>query len=335
MQIFLQAIFAVIFFISEYCSAGESTTYIDAAIHDGSLIAVTGNSKLVAWNLDSGDLNEELSGQLSAIGAEYVASSDAGLWGLYKGVLYQWEASRRNWKEIEGSFPAKQYIELAAIDDSIYVIYPKKIIKIGTRKNKTYKVPRLDGQLKIDYLRILDMQVSGTNLCFGTGQGEWGGHLVKLDTATGKWDYYYDPLHYATGIAPLPNGEMAVSWAMSHFMASSRLRIHAGSSAVKTQFDELDSQYLQKIVYDKGSDMLLGIEQDRLVRLEQGKPLLMAGLGDMHYDSEPDAIGISPGVLALFVTAESRIVIVRKFGSPLIYGSGRLEALQEPSATKP
>lgn len=53
---------------------------------------------------------------------------------------------------------------------------------------------------------------------FGTGYEEWGGHLLTLDLASGKWSEFYSPLQYVNSITKDNKETIWIAWAMSHFI---------------------------------------------------------------------------------------------------------------------
>lgn len=331
-KIFLLILSWLLFGANISATKAEPNIYVDAVLYGDKLISITDQGNVVSWNIKLVSFDSKLSASMSSISVDYIGTSGSSLWCISRNEVFKWDESNNSWisffklddKEVKP-------IEIAVIEDTPYIIFPQKVEKIISQKKKqSFKVPNLKGQLKINYLRLLDMAVFDHGIWFGTGQGEWGGHLVHLDIDSGKWTSYYDGLHYATGIAPVDSKSSFVSWSMSHFMASTLIRVHGANAKPRHSFNELDSQYFQKIAFDNRTKTLYGVEQNQLVKIENGTPIVLADLGEARYDAEPNAIGVSPGVLTIIPNANG-VVIVQKYSEPIVFIDGSIVRLSIPA----
>ncbi len=207
-------------------------------------------------------------------------------------------------------------------------MFPSKVKNLAS--GRTFKVPRLKGQLEIDSLRILALHATDSMVWIGTGQGEWGGHLVGLNPRTGEWVQYYDEAHYVTGITQATPDEVIVSWSMSHFGANTLLRIHKLDATPKLRYPVLVSKYYQTIAFNRYDKTLYGVENTDVVSIREGKPSVIAGLEGPVFEREPMAIGASPGVSALLPIAQKTLIVVPKHGLPWKLADGALTRLRVP-----
>ena len=156
------------------------------------------------------------------------------------------------------------------VGDNPVVVYPTRVVEA-----RTGKVHRLSELKDAAYpvFRALAVRAAGTHVWVGTGYGEWGGALFGLDLTSGQWVQFKDTLHYVTGISEDGQGRLWVSWSMSHFGADMLLRVHRPDATVERAFTESRSKYIQTVAWDEASQILYGIEQNSLVRFEDGKPV--------------------------------------------------------------
>ncbi len=220
---------------------------------------------------------------------------------------------------------------LLAIKGEIYGVIPPGIIAI--RAHKLFPVPELGGQLKIKYLSILTVAQSGDDIWIGTGNNEWGGHLVKFDTKNGQWESYYDSLHYVTGIAPDPTGKIWVSWSMSHFSASTVIRIHGAETKPVWTGKELEGHYFQALTYSEFDHAIYGVEQSNLgVINDQGELTSPINLGKVQYPRENKAIGVRPGVVRIIPLGPGCLVVVFNYGEPVMVRNGKPVRFEAPAS---
>jgi hypothetical protein len=209
----------------------------------------------------------------------------------------------------------------------IRLIFPSKVKDLVGRR--THPVPMLKGQIPTNSLRMLASDATDSMLWIGTGNGEWGGHLVGLNSRTGEWVQHYDALHYVTGITHATLDEVIVSWSMSHFGANTLIRAHKLDARPSLSYPYLVSKYYQIIAYSPYDKTLYGVETVDLVSIKEGKPTKIAELKGDLFEREPNAIGVAPGVAAILPVAPKTLIVVPKFGVPwrLRPGIGRRSSL--------
>jgi len=195
---------------------------------------------------------------------------------------------------------------------------------------RTFEVPQDKDRSTVGYLRVLDTIATQSMVWIGTGRGEWGGHLVGLNPRTGEWIHYQDKLHYVTSITREKPDELIVSWSMSHFNASTLIRIHKRDTSVKTNFPALEAKYYQRVAFSPFDNTLYGIEGTDLVTIEDGKPAKIAALDGEVFEDEAMAIGVSPGISGLIPIAEKTVIIVPNQGLPWRWENGELNRLSLP-----
>lgn len=76
------------------------------------------------------------------------------------------------------------------------------------------------------------------------------------------------------------------------------------------KYEEYDSMYYQAIAYNSASNELHAIEQNNVVKIENGVPQPVASIGGLSYDVESSAVGVAPGVLSLFPLKDGSLIIV-------------------------
>lgn len=296
---------------------------VDWTVVDSQLLSVEEGGAIVVWLIETHKIDAPRSRLISARPVNRIAFDGTILWAVSNQFLLQWSETDGIWLE-HSRLPleSEELIDLLAVGDDIVAVYPTKIIRLLSPK--VYTVPELGGQLSIDYLRVLASHVDGTNIWFGTGQGEWGGHLVQLDIATGEWKSYYDDLHYVTGITHTSGDELIVTWSMSHFMADTLVRVHHFDTRVRREFPMLDSKYYQSIAYDPETKTLYAVEQNDIVEVIDGIPHRIADLGKLSYEIEPDAIGVAPGVLGMSPLPGGILLIIHRSSPPLMLKDGEI-----------
>jgi hypothetical protein len=264
---------------------GDRIVYLDA---DGSWHA---------WSLARLKEDAALAKALALPGAVAVAYGEGRLFATDGSQVSAFSSEKRAWERI-AALPAHRnaLLRLLVASSGPVVVYPDEVYEVGRAIH--HRVPELTpGQVHPRSLRLLDACAAGDQLWVGTGYGEWGGHLVGLALGRAAWSQHYDSLHYATGLAE-KNGKLFVSWSMSHFRASTLLRIHRPDGGVEREFPELNNHYYQKLAF--GLDgQLYAIERERLVKVVDGAPVLVAELGKLRYSPEPNAIGVAPGIVQL------------------------------------
>jgi hypothetical protein len=316
-------------------SAGEPRFPASAALHDGRLVHLDEVGRLRVWNLQDGSFDAEMSSRLAGESLVQIVADGKTLWAAGASRLFSVSQSNGSWKKLaEFDSGRERLLALAVVGGSPLLIFPTKVLD-PTRK-RTFKVATLTGdqpggRMRINSLRLLASLGTDSMLWMGTGMGEWGGHLVGLDPRTGKWIQYYDALHYVTGITQGQSGELMVSWSMSHFDADTLIRVHGKDGKPVRSFPELRSRYYQLIAYSMHDGMLYGVENKDIVSIENGKPIALAALEGQIFESEPDAIGVAPGVGLLLPVAPEILIIVPKSGLPWQLKGGTLTRLAAPA----
>jgi hypothetical protein len=298
-----------------------------AAIYKGELIYLDERRRFRVWGLEDGKYDDATSSRLARIGMTRLASNDARLWATDKSSLYSWSPGENNWNRICGLGGDGEKLEaLVVAEGAPLLVFPRRVE--SPTAGRTFKVPKLMGELELDSLRVLAHLAADTMLWIGTGQGEWGGHLLGLNLKTGKWVQNYDALHYVTGITQASEEELIVSWSMSHFGANTLIRVHRLDSTPRVTYPILESKYYQRVVYSPFDRTLYGIENIDVVSIKDGKPSQIARLAGQLFEREPMAIGVSPGVSALIPTAAKTLIIVPNHGLPWMLKDRHLSRLR-------
>ena len=248
----------------------------DAIRFGGSLVCLDQNGKLLAWRVATGEPEPILSAALSKESFTRIASNGNQIWGV--------------------------------IGDLPLLIFRSQVLSPTLRRS--FVVPQLEGRLGPGELRVRAVMTTDRCLWIGTGQGEWGGHLLGLNIRTGRWVKFSDSLHYVTGIARGPHDIPIVSWSMSHFGENTLIRIHKNDSSVATSYPELSNKYYHALTYDFSAKKLYGFERDSIVSISEGKPTPVARAEFEIFKREPRAIGVSSSIIAIFAIAPETLLIV-------------------------
>jgi hypothetical protein len=295
----------------------------DAEIFDGHLVCELTDSTLLVWDLPSGEPNRALAAALSKQPIARLASDGQSLWAVDDHNLYLWKSAARRW-ERSNATPRDKLEAFVLVDGAPALVYAKHVV-LPTLK-KSFDVPSSREKRAFLFFNVLTALGEKDVLWLGTGQGEWGGHLLTLDIRSGRWNIYYDPLHYATGIARASDSHY-VSWSMSHFLANTVIRTHGANTDTITSFPELKGKYYQRIVYSEFDRQLYGIEQTSLVSIDNGQPTVLADLGQLAYEPTNYAIGIAPSIVALFSIGPRSLIVVHDQSLPFLYSDGTVRQL--------
>ena len=302
----------------------------DAARYGESVVCLSGDGRFSAWNAVSGDFQPGLSAELSKSKVARVGSNGRRIWGVREGRLLEWSSGTRTWQDLarfDGG--GEELVAIAVIGETPLLIFPTRVV--SPTEGRVFEVPRLQGQFTdLRELRVLAVQPTDRFLWVGTGYGEWGGHLVGLDVRTGRWVQFHDALHYVTGIARGPKGELIVSWSMSHFGANTLIRVHKPDATPETSYPGLEGHYFQRVASSPFDTKLYGLDGDAVVTFTDGKPTTVARLDVPVFEREPRAIGVAPGILALFPSAPDTLIVVPNRSAPLMLSRGKLIPLQVP-----
>ncbi|WP_232293447.1 hypothetical protein [Stigmatella aurantiaca] len=278
-----------------------------------------------AWRVGDLGADPEYARALASQRLLLLATGGGQLWGTDLARIYRWSEKERAWAAV-GTLPARKEpaIDLAVVGDRPVVVYTSSVVE--ARTGKVHPLSKLKDAFAKGF-RALAVHASGTHVWVGTGYGEWGGCLFGLDLKRGQWVQSKDSLHYVTGIASDGEGNLWVSWSMSHFMANTLLRVHRPDATVARAYPEFKSKYIQTVAWDDARKVLYGIEQNSLVRFEEGKPVELVSLGELPYAQEPNAIGVAPGVTRLESLGSGRLLLVHESRAPIVYTEGKLVTL--------
>jgi hypothetical protein len=300
-----------------------------AVLYKNQLIGLSESGRIRVWGLEDGSFDEDTSSKLTRATVTHLASDGDKLWAIDKSRLYLWRPEERSWKQVcEYKRDGEQPVALVGVGGAPLLIFPTKVKDlVGGR---TYKVPTLKGQVQTDSLRVLAFHATPSWVWIGTGNGEWGGHLVGFHPRTGAWVQYYDAFHYVTGITQAAPNEVIVSWSMSHFGANTMIRVHKPDGTPKSSYPELDSKYYQRVAYSTYDKTLYGVENTDVVTIKEGEPSKLVELKGQVFEREPHAIGVAPGIAALLPVAPKTLIIVPNHGLPWKLSEGTLTRLRTP-----
>lgn len=289
------------------------------------IVHLSQEGKVHAWRTKDLGVDPEYARALASQPLRLLATGKGQLWGTDLARLFRWSEDSRTWKP-EASLPEspEDAIDLAVVGDRPVVVYTKHVVE--ARTGKVHPLSKLK-KAAFPVMRALAVQATATHVWVGTGYGEWGGALYGLELTSGRWVQSSDSLHYVTGIAEDGRGRLWVSWAMSHFDARSALRVHRPDATVERAFPALKSKYLQTIAWDDARQVLHGVEQRSLVRLEDGEPVEVLSLGELAYAREANAIGVAPGITRMEALGPQRFLLVHESGAPRVYADGKVVAL--------
>jgi len=295
---------------SQECEIGDSVLFEDK------LVQLDEKGTFHVWNIETWKRDKSFEDRLTCRNLSHIASNGKKLWAVDRLTLYIWSDSLEKWVPECGLRSDREYPKALVIAGDIpFLVFSRKIVNLSSGRN--FRVPDLKGQLKIDYLEILSLYSTKDSIWIGTGQGEWGGHLIGFSAKDGGWVQYYDELHYATGISQSAGGELIVSWAMSHFGANALIRFHGMDGKPSKAYRELKGCYYQALAFNRFDGKLYGIERGNLAIIEDGASVPIAGLKGHLYRNEPRAIGVSPGIKKLIPVRRDSFIVIPAEGAPL------------------
>lgn len=294
-------------------------------VHGEHLVHLSRDGAVHAWRTKDLGADPEYARELASQPLRLLATGNGQLWGTDLVRVYRWSEDTHTWTS-EARLPAtsEAAIDLALVGDRPVLLYTKHVVE--ARTGRLHPLSKLKNAPYTAF-RALAVLATGTHLWVGTGYGEWGGALFGLDLGSGKWVLSADSLHYVTGIAEDGQGKLWVSWSMSHFDARTLLRVHRPDASIERAYPELRSKYLQTVAWDDARQVLHGVEQQSLVRLEDGKPVELVSLGKLSYAQEANAIGVAPGITGMRALGPNRFLLVHESGAPLVYADGKVVAL--------
>lgn len=288
----------------------------DAVLWRNRVVVLKDDGSLAAWKMPSGDADLPMARELNVAELRHIAGEASFLWAATDTTIFRLGLADEHWTKI-ATYPKRdaQMLAIVVVGQSPLLVYPTTIVDpIAPRE---FPVPKSEGQVHTNVLRLLAIHGTSTMAWFGTGYGEWGGNLLGLDPTTGAWVQYPDSLHYVTGITSTNEKQVLVAWSMSHFMAHTMIRAHNGAAKPVQEWPELEYKYYQQIAYSGFDRALYGVENKSLVVIANGRPTEIAALPGQVFSEEPKAIGVAPGIRTLIPVAPSLVVVVPKVGNPL------------------
>ena len=300
----------------------------DAVVFQSYLISLNSQGSFKAWKLDDFSVQPSFGGKLRHSGLTKLAIDGDDLWASDSARVYKWDPAGGTWKAAGTFKPQHDETQALVISDGRpLLIFESRILSPVDGKN--FRVPKLKGTFESERkLRVLSVFSTSKKVWIGTGNGEWGGELIRFSPQDGAWRDYFDALHYVTGITSSVD-DLIVSWSMSHFMAETMIRIHGVDCKPVKEYPELRSKYYEQIAYNHFDNTLYGIESDQLVVIKEGRPVNPVKLTGRLYEREPNAIGVAPGIVKIFPIAERTLIVVPKRGVPLLIRDSKVTELRE------
>ncbi|MDP1918071.1 MAG: hypothetical protein Q8L14_17635 [Myxococcales bacterium] len=307
------------------------------------LLVADGDGTVRAWTSKTLAFDAARTKQLNGDGLLAIVANGDVLWGFDGTRAFTWDDAGARWDLVQSKPPRSACTAFAVVDGA-----PVGTCGPGVHRftdGRYWEAPAYKDQIEGRGFGDAPKAIGshGTQLAIGTGFGEWGGHLWLLDVATGQWAKYYDELGGAVGLAWTGAG-WAVAWSMSHFTALARLRVHGADGKPLKQGKELRDKYLRKLAFDDEAKVLLGLEQNTLVRIDDDLRLTnVQDVGKVKYGPERHAVGVSPGIGALLAlrsrgergvvdpSLAGRVLVVPIAGEPLVVGAGKVTPLRTPA----
>jgi len=243
----------------------------DALSYEDSVVCLNRGGGFLVWDARSGEYDPKLSEAFSKGSVIRVASDGRRTWGVGGKSLFEWSKVTNTWEpaaRVEAG--VGELAGIAVVGGTPLLLFPTRVL--SPTEGRVFEVPQLQGQFdNLKKLRVTALQTTDRVLWVGTGQGEWGGHLVGLDVRTGRWVQCYDALHYVTGITVGAKGEVTVSWSMSHFGADTLIRIHRPDATPEISYPKLRDRYYQRVAYSPFDKALYGVEGQSVVAISKGR----------------------------------------------------------------
>ena len=288
----------------------------DAVFWNDRIVVLKADGTFAVWKMPAGDADKQTESGLRLNGVLHLACDRSRLWAATGTVLFSRDSAVNSWSKIAMSSERDlPMLALLTVGESPLLVYQSVVVDPISQKE--FPVPKSEGQIQTNVLRLLASYGTEKMAWFGTGHGEWGGNLIGLDPSTGTWVQEADALHYVTGITSASANQVLVSWSMSHMMADTRIRRHDSAAKSIQEWPELQQKYYQRIAYSRNDRALYGIENESLVRIVEGRPIEIVKLPGKLFSPERHAIGVAPGIRALIPVAPSVVVVVPNVGSLL------------------
>jgi hypothetical protein len=309
----------------------EQPPPVKTVVYKDHVMSILKDNSIEAISLSKWELNRRFTTALQKEDPEHLFSDTKTLAMVNRKGAYIWSDDEVCWKEaaklLSTGNDINDILEIVLFDQRPFLVYPTKVVDLS--KNRIYDVPTLKW-LKTKNLSLQAIHINKNKLWFGTGFGEWGGHLLILDIDNGQWIQAYNPFFYVNSITGDNDETIWVAWAMSHFIENSKL-IPITSQDKKAVF--LKNSYIQVISHDKYDGHIHGIDRNYLVRYNNGILEQLADLGEMRYVRNKYAIGVLPAIDDLLIVDKDVFLIPHKIEGLFLYEKGVIKKLQESKST--
>lgn len=294
------------------------------------IIVADADGTLSAFTLSDLRYDAAFSKQLNGDGLLAVVRDGDVLWGFDGRRVFTWDDAGARWDLVKAKGPPSECLAFAVVAHAPVCLTGTAVYRFTT--GTVFEAPAFDGQVKGRGFAEPPQAIAaeGTQLAIGTGFGEWGGFFFLLDVETGAWSSFPDSLGNAVGIAW--TGEAwAVAWSMSHFDATTQLRLHGRDAKPLKSSARVRGKYLRKLAWDAEQQALVGLEQQTLVKVTPALAFeRLQPIGKVAYGPEPHAIGVSPGIAQLTALGKGRYLIVPLQGPALVASGGKTVTLTPP-----
>jgi hypothetical protein len=303
-----------------------------AAQHGGHLLVADGDGTVRAWTAKDLAFDAALTKRLNGDGLLAIAADGETLWGFDGTRAFTWDDAGQQWDRA----PSKKAPPAPCTAFAVVGGAPVGTCGPGVFRftdGTSWDAPEFKDQVRGRGFGEAPSAVAshGTQLAIAVGFGEWGGYFWLLDVATGAWSKHYDSLAYPTGMT-WTGSAWAVAWSMSHFDASTRVRLHAPDASLAKEGERVRGRYLRALAWDAETKALVALEQQALVRVDEKLAFTkVQDIGKVAYGPERHAIGVSSGIGAFLALGGGRVLIVPVSGEALVGGGGKVTALRAPT----
>lgn len=300
----------------------------------GHLLIADGKGGVHAWNAGDLSFDDGFSKQLAGERVIAIAAGNTTLWGFDGTRALQWEArgALSRWVALQAKPPPGRCNAFAVVREDPVCVCGPGVFRFPDARY--WAVPLVAPELaRRGFGELpLSLAVHEAQLALGTGLGEWGGTLWLLDVTTGNWKWHSDALGNPVGVASTSSG-WAVAWSMSHFLTTTRVRLHRADATPLEEGPVLEGRYLRALSAD-GQGQLLGVEQQELVHVTETLTIeAMQSVGQVAYGLERHAAGVSSGIAAFVTLVGTRALIVSDGGEGRVVGAGKSKILAVPHPT--
>jgi hypothetical protein len=306
-----------------------------AAQHEGHLVIADGAGAVRAWAAKDLSLDAELTKRLSGQTVLAVVAAPGTLWGFDASRPFRWDDAGARWEPVPSTPPAAPCLAFAVVAGAPVCVTQASVHRFTD--GRVFDAPPFKDQLEgrgFGHGPAV-LATHGSQPALGVSFGEWGGFLWLLDVASGAWARHYDSLGAPAGIA-WTGAAWAVAWSMSHFDASTRVRLHGVDGAPTREGPLLSARYLRALAWDDEGKALFGLERQQVVRVEASLDLTsLHRIGKVAYGPERNAIGVSPGVAAFQVLQGGGLLLVPHHGDAVVIARGKTSPLRREAPREP